>query len=103
MICTHCGYNKTVSMMLDTKATLDAPANVYFNAPLWLQWPFRSKQVFLAYNFQHLLYLEQYIAADIRETKNRTHFTLIEKLPAFYHDAKNRAALLKIIQKLKLK
>jgi predicted RNA-binding Zn-ribbon protein involved in translation (DUF1610 family) len=103
MFCTQCGFNKEVSMMLDEHATLLAAAHTYFNATLWLQLPFRSKEVFFAYNGDHLLYLEQYIAAEIRETKNRTHFTLIEKLPKFYHDAKNRNDLLKIIQKLKLK
>lgn len=103
LFCTQCGYNKEVSMMLDKHATLLSAAHDYFDAPLWLQLPFRSKEVFYAFNSEHLLYLEQYIAADIRESKNRTHFTLIEKLPKFYHDAKNRNDLLKIIQKLKLK
>jgi len=103
LFCTQCGYNKEVSMMLDKNASLLTATHVYFYATLWLQWPFKSKQVFFAYNLKHLQYLEQYIAAEIRESKNRTHFTLIEKLPKFYHDAKNRNDLMKIIQKLKLK
>lgn len=103
MFCTQCGYHKEVSTMLDKNASLIVAANVYFTAPLWLQMPFRSKEVFYAYNAEHLLYLEQYIAAEMRESKNRTHFTLLEKLPAFYHAAKNRSDLLKIIHKLKLK
>jgi len=36
-----------------------------------------------------------------REHKDRQHFTLLEKLPAFYHQAKNRDGLLKVIGKLK--
>jgi len=59
--------------------------------------------VFFAYNLKHLEYLEQYIAAGLREHKNRKGFTLLEKLPKFYHEAKNRGALLRIIQKLKMK
>ena len=58
---------------------------------------------FFAYNGEHLAYLERYIAATLREHKDRTGFTLLEKLPKFYHEAKNREALLKIIQRLKSK
>ena len=39
----------------------------------------------------------------LREHKDRTHFTLLEKLPRFYHEAKNREVLLKLIAKLKAK
>jgi hypothetical protein len=39
----------------------------------------------------------------MREHKDRAHFTLLEKLPKFYHEGKNRTALLKIIEKLKKK
>lgn len=103
LFCSACGYNKTGSTLLGKNAALVMAAHGYFNATLWLQLPFRSKDVFFAYNEEHLAYLEQYIAAGIRENQNRTHFTLLEKLPKFYHDAKNRAALLKLIQKLKEK
>ncbi|HLS37458.1 MAG TPA: hypothetical protein VK023_04225 [Sphingobacterium bovisgrunnientis] len=67
-----------------------------------MQHPFKN-DVFVALNADHLTYLEQYITADLREHKDRTGFTLLERLPKFYHDAKNRKALLAIIQKLKKK
>lgn len=57
----------------------------------------------MAYNGKHLEYLEQYISAKLREHKDRSHFTLLEKLPAFYGKAQSREALLKIITKLKYK
>lgn len=103
MFCSACGYNKEVSTMLDEHTELKTAAHVYFDVPLWLLLPFRSKEVFFAYNGEHLAYLEQYIAAGIREHHDRTHFTLLEKLPKFYHDAKNRTTLLKLIRKLKEK
>lgn len=56
-----------------------------------------------AFNLEHLTYLEQYIADDLREHKDRTGFTLLERLPKFYHEAKNRKALLAIIQKVEEK
>lgn len=103
LLCAHCGRNKRIS----TKVSLYGitghwrlPANAYFGAKLWLIHPFKN-EVFWAYNEAHLTYLEAYIGASLREHKDRTHFTLLEKLPKFYHDVKNREALLKIIKKLR--
>jgi transposase-like protein len=103
LLCSSCGYNKEVSTMLSDKATLVSAAHIYFDTVLWLQIPFRSKEVFFAYNDKHLSYLEQYIGAQLREHKARTHFTLLEKLPKFYHEANNREALLQLIERLKKK
>lgn len=104
--CVHCGYSKSASKLVqyaDRKyAELKQAAHLYFNAELWLSYAFKG-EVFWAYNPSHLTYIEQYVAAKLREQKDRTHFTLLEKLPKFYHDAKNRKALLKIISKLKNK
>lgn len=97
LLCPGCGYNKEKSM-----GNLMTAANCYFMAELWLQHPFKN-DVVCAYNGHHLEYLESYISADLREHKDRTHFTLLEKLPKFYHEAKNRDALLSIIRKLKTK
>jgi hypothetical protein len=77
-------------------------ANQYFKAELWLKHNFKQ-DIFWAYSYTHLNYIESYISSLIREHKDRTHFTLIEKLPKFYHVAKNRDGLLKIIAKLKTK
>lgn len=77
-------------------------AHEYFDAKLWYEAPFRN-EIFQAYNEEHHRYLEDYISAKLREHKDRSHFTLLEKLPGFYHDAKNRTALLKLISKLKNK
>ncbi|WP_192348848.1 zinc ribbon domain-containing protein [Algoriphagus sp. Y33] len=101
--CTNCGHTKEVTTeisLFGSKGHWMIAANQYFNAELWLQSPFKN-DVFWAYNADHLAYLEKYIAADLREHKDRQHYTLLEKLPKFYHEAKNRAALLKIIEKLK--
>jgi Zn ribbon nucleic-acid-binding protein len=96
LFCVHCGLNK------ETATAIEMPANQYFQAELWLQIPFK-KDVFWVYNDKHMAYLERYISATIREHKDRTGFTLLEKLPKFYHEAKNRGSLLKIIAKLKSK
>ncbi|MEX0995668.1 MAG: hypothetical protein WDZ45_01310 [Flavobacteriaceae bacterium] len=104
--CKHCGYSKQKSMLVQYKegkyAELKQAAHAYFEVELWFKAPFKN-EVFWAYNPAHLEYLEQYISAKLREHKDRTHFTLLEKLPRFYHEAKNREGLLKIIKKLKAK
>lgn len=102
LLCVHCGYNKETTTALIPKGTIDMSANWYFDVDLWLKAPFRN-EVFWAYNDKHLEYLERYISATLREHKDRSGFTLLEKLPKFYHEAKNREALLKIIAKLKSK
>jgi len=91
---------KEVPTALSQTASIEMPAHVYFDATLWLQHAFKN-EIFYAYNHKHLEYLERYISATLREHNDRTHFTLLEKLPKFYHEAKNREGLLKIIGKLK--
>ncbi len=105
LYCPSCGYNKETSMEFlyaGQKALTIRAAHLYFDAELWLQHPFKN-DVFIAFNGEHLNYLEQYISATLREHKDRTHYTLLEKLPKFYHEAKNRKALLSIIKKLSSK
>ncbi len=102
LFCVHCGYNKEASAEVAQHAFITKPANQFFDAELWLQIDFK-KERFWAYNDKHLDYLERYISATLRGHKERTHFTLLEKLPKFYHEAKNREGLLKVIAKLKNK
>ena len=117
--CTNCGYSKEVSTRYnynpeENRQTgkpdgansskpktfqLFTAAHTYFNAELWLQGPFKE-HVFWAYNHTHLNYLKRYIAATLRESTDRRHFTLVEKLPKFIQAAGNRQALLKIIEQL---
>ncbi|MDR6733447.1 hypothetical protein [Sphingobacterium sp. 2149] len=101
--CISCGYNKektTETRVFGIKGHIEVAAHIYFSAELWLVHTFKD-DVFWAYNYAHLDYLESYISAKLREHNDRSHFTLIEKLPKFYHDAKNRSALLKLINKMR--
>ncbi len=105
LFCDHCGYHNqksTETKVMGIKGNWELAAGSYFGAPLWLEYPFKNDVVW-AYNGDHLEYLENYISANLREHKDRTHYTLLEKLPKFYHEAKNRNALLKVIAKLKNK
>jgi predicted RNA-binding Zn-ribbon protein involved in translation (DUF1610 family) len=106
LFCTHCGFNKTCSTQIAYEKRkiliVQQAAYLFFDAKIWFSMPYK-KYLFWAYNPSHLNYLEQYIGAKLRENKGRTHFTLLEKLPKFYHEAKNREGLLKIISILKMK
>lgn len=105
LYCENCSYNKEIvaeATVFGITGNWKMAANHVFGAELWLQYPFKN-DVFWSYNHEHLAYLEQYISAALREHRDRSHFTLLEKLPKFYHEAKNRDALLKIIKKLKNK
>ena len=105
LTCMHCGFHDvkdTLLTHLGYTANYKADASAYFDVETWYLAPFKN-DFFFAYNEAHLLYLEQYIGAKLREHKDRSHFTLLEKLPKFYHEAKNREALLKLIDKLKNK
>ena len=101
LFCVHCAYNKEILTTIKN-SSIKTTANHYFQADYWLKTKFKN-EIFWAYNDKHLAYLERYIAATLREHKDRTGFTLLEKLPKFYHDAKNRDRLLKIIEKIKNK
>ena len=88
LICVNCGYNqskKTETNIAGVNANIEMAAHEYFGAELWLKAPFKNN-FFFAYNYAHLDYLERFIAAHIREHKNRTGFTLLEKLPKFYNN-----------------
>jgi hypothetical protein len=102
LFCVQCGYNKEVSTAFGKSGSVIMAANGFFDSELWLTASFKN-EIFWAYNAIHLHYLERYIGAHLREHKDRTHFTLLEKLPKFYHDARNREGLLKVIEKLKSK
>ena len=102
LFCVHCGYNKETTTAILKNGSIKMAAHHYFEAELWLKASFKN-DVFVAFNDKHLEYLERYISATLREHKARTSFTLLEKLPKFYHEAKNREDLLKIITKLRNK
>jgi ribosomal protein S27AE len=102
LTCTRCAYHKEKGTELSPKVNLLQPAHLYFDAELWLQAPFRD-ETFYAYNDRHLGYLEEYIRGTLRGHRDRQGFTLIERLPRFYHLAANRDPLLKTIAALKSK
>ncbi|MCS3530431.1 hypothetical protein [Chryseobacterium sp. JUb7] len=70
-----------------------------FGCPYYFQTDFKGK-LFWAKNMEHLLEMENYVSSDLR-IRLPYKMRMVEKLPTFIKDAKNREAILKILQKWK--
>jgi hypothetical protein len=97
--CTACFYNKRQTTRTYGPGISRDGVEGAFETRLWFSAPFRD-EVFWACNYEHLDYLKRYIAALVRERRDRRFFTAVERLPQFVKSAKNREALLRLIEKL---
>ena len=102
LVCPECGMNKyysgTGSLILKTNI------DPYFRLPLWLQTELPGG-VLWAYNYEHLEFLENHVRAELRfrDAARNNHHSLGVRLPKWMTSKKNRAEILKAIEKLKLK
>lgn len=70
-----------------------------FGLPLYYQMSFRN-EIFWAYNDDHLREIRNYVASELRErSTNKFKMTMVEKLPQFIKEAKNRTELIKLLDK----
>ncbi|NML69628.1 hypothetical protein HHL23_07445 [Chryseobacterium sp. RP-3-3] len=69
-----------------------------FGCPLYFQDDCKGN-LFWAKNREHLLEMEAYVSSELRTLPYRMR--MVERLPAFIKEAKNREAVLKILQKWK--
>lgn len=104
--CTNCGATESYApknMVQEWQySNPGEPSDSYFGLSLWLVEKFRGNLLW-ALNYQHLQYLKEYIAATLREKNNRTHWTMVEKLPDWMKSGKNRDKLIKLINELEKK
>ncbi|MBW1655886.1 hypothetical protein [Flavobacterium quisquiliarum] len=104
--CPHCSFNEEIKpAILRTRKEPQKDGLVrepWHNLQLWFQKEVRGN-VFWVYNQEHLVYLEKYIKADLRERNNNGsgNGTMVSRLPKFIKEAKNRGKLLKILEKWK--
>jgi hypothetical protein len=106
LVCNRCGYTKDY----DAKADYIGNNDWYFRLPLWLEMPCCGESLW-AYNEVHLNFLENFVRAEIRETGLKTrqvenpysyvNKTLASRLPQWIKSAKNRAEILRCIEKLR--
>jgi hypothetical protein len=80
--------------------------DAYFGQPVWLQTPCAGHTLW-AFNARHLDYLEQFVAARLREPPLRAsdgearNAALASRLPVWLKSAKNRDEVLRCIRRLR--
>lgn len=102
--CKHCNNVRTYTPRYEEyrlfyKSTGTDIKDSVFNLPLWLQTEVKG-EILWAYNRKHLSDIRDYVAAKLREREVDNYTTMVEKLPSFIKSAKNRAAILKAINKM---
>lgn len=88
--CRHCGY--TSSYRSSTLDMACATGDWHRRLPLWLQVPCCG-HVLWAFNEQHLLFLESFIGANLRERareSRHSNHSMTSRLPKWMQDAKHR-------------
>ena len=104
--CPHCGImrtykpkNEEYKIVYQSKGKASDPI---FNLSLWFQADVRG-DLFWAYNRNHLNEIKSYVISKLRERRTTTHTTMVERLPNFIKDSKNREILVKVIERLERK
>jgi hypothetical protein len=102
LTCTHCGATQartSGSYTIGNDAT-----DWYFGLPLWLQVPCCG-QVLWARNLEHLAFLEEFVAAGLRERPTQDVFyrnkLLASRLPPWIKSARSRGAVCAALAKLR--
>jgi hypothetical protein len=106
LVCAHCGFTQD---WRGREIQSGGPCDWYFLQPVWLQTPCCGETLW-AYNKEHLDFLEQYVAATLRErahpdgpllSQKARNLSLASRLPAWIKSAKNRDDVLRCIGKLR--
>lgn len=94
-----CPCGAEVLAKVSKSVTIGAPVDPWFRLPVWLQRRFRDELLW-AYNRRHLLFLRDYVAADLRQRQPRRKGTLASSLPQWLKSGADREAILKAIEDL---
>ncbi len=102
LTCLSCAYVREGKAA--TSYRMGEPKDPFFGADLLLQGECVG-HVLWAYNERHLDLIAQFIQAKLRERAAFTdgqHQSLLEKLPAWMKDARNRGAVTRGLQRMRL-
>jgi len=101
--CSHCGLTRTYDTRNEpyqlVYVSRGKASDPVFRLPLWFQTDMKGN-LFWAYNRRHLADIKEYVASLLRERQTNSYTTMVEKLPTFIKQAKNREAILKAIERL---
>lgn len=104
--CTHCGHTrdgKLEGVWLTPKERLrlsGAARDPVFDLKLWLQANYRG-QILWAYNWEHLVNLEELVRADLRTGSPSGYRTIESQVPKWLLLAKNREGLLRALRQMR--
>ena len=99
LVCIHCGYNKEFNNQ-------DILYQIFPESSIEIKDYLRAsccKNNFWAQNLEHLIFLEEYVKAKLRERKPNHNKSVISRLPSWMKDAKNKDEILNTIKRLKTK
>ena len=113
--CSSCGFSKTrkaitssiLHSRLATKTDsilFGAPVDPFFKLSLKLQ-DFVNGNLFWAYNYEHLEFIRSLVEAKLRERTGQSNYnaSVASRLPKWLTSKSNRATVLKVIERLKIK
>jgi hypothetical protein len=95
LVCEHCGYTRDWE---GREISRYQSHDWYFGQPLWLSIACCGDTLW-AFNERHLSFLADYVSADLRSRSPRR--ALASQLPAWVKSARNRADILKCIDRLR--
>lgn len=104
--CSNCGVTRSYKPRNEEfTVSYNEPSSgvdPIFHLPLWLQGNVKGNSLW-AYNRLHLHEIKQYVQSKLRERQTLRHTTMVERLPNFIKEAKNRESVLKAIDKIERK
>ncbi|MFF8280204.1 hypothetical protein ACF05T_29650 [Streptomyces lateritius] len=103
LVCRACGLTRQAAGGLRLFRGTGEAVDPYFGLPLWLQSETRHGWLW-AYNPEHLGLIRQFVQASLREqapwdAKVR-RMTVIARLPTWIKSAKNRAEVLRAVERI---
>ncbi|WUG72234.1 hypothetical protein OG828_25615 [Streptomyces sp. NBC_00457] len=106
LVCRACGLTRYAAGGLRLFRGTGEAVDPFFGLPLWLQAETRHGWVW-AYNPEHLDLIRQFVQAPLRErppwdsTGRKRKMTLVARLPSWIKSAKNRAEVLRAIERIR--
>lgn len=106
LVCRGCGLSRTWAgrSVCFPRGSAGLARDPYFRLPLWLQTETRHGGVW-AYDLPHLDLISRFVAADLRERApwydTGRKMTLVARLPAWMKNAKNRAEVLRAVDRIR--
>ncbi|MBI1226534.1 MAG: TFIIB-type zinc ribbon-containing protein [Bacteroidetes bacterium] len=107
VVCGYCGFNKDLERIWvrSKHLILGEAIDPFFHLPLWLKIEVNGNLLW-AYSFEHLRFIEEHIAAKLRERNGFEHFktrSVGARLPRWMTAANRREDMLRAIEKLRSK